>query len=403
MKDKKSITFTSLIYFIILTLFVVVRILGSINIFNYSSTLLGNVIFTFIIQIGLLFLLPFFAYKLYNKKKTKEVFKDFKARTISSKAVWISIGIGILVFILNIFISTFFNGIISFFGYSSNSGSSGGSQVETYSLSAFFINILLVCILPALCEEFTHRGFLLNGYKKLGNKSAIMYSALFFGLLHLNIEQFFYATIIGLILGFITVMSDSIYPAMIVHFMNNFINVYLEFARINKLPFGNATEVIVNFFSEGSVLLNVLFIILTLALIVYLLVYLITCLFSETKVKNLNNVTKSMALKQLKSDFMKDFNIEVEQNLTDEEKEFVEILKDNNVKFETKIMDVPTDIYQNKNINVRPVITLPIEKVFNMYTKDSGYKRSWIENLFLYSSIFLGAIITFFTFIWGIL
>lgn len=403
MKDKKSITFTSLIYFIIIALFVVVRILGSINIFNYQSTLLGNVIFTFIIQIGLLFLLPFFAYKLYNKKKSKEVFKDFKAKKISSKAIWISIGIGILVFILNIFISTFFNGIISFFGYSSNSGSSGGSQTETYSLSAFFVNVLLVCILPAICEEFTHRGFLLNGYKKLGNKSAIIFSALFFGLLHLNIEQFFYATIIGLILAFITVMSDSIYPAMIVHFINNFINVYLEFARINKLPFGNASEVLSNFFSEGSALLNVLFIILTLALVIYLMVYLITYLFSETKVKSLNSITKSMALKQLKAEFMKDFNIETEQNLTEEEKEFVEILKDNNVKFETKIIEMPAEVYRNKNINIKPVITLPIEKVFNMYTKNSDYKRNWVENLFMYSIIFLGAIITFFTFIWGIL
>lgn len=402
MKEKKNILFTSLIYFIIITLFVVVRILSSLNIFNYSSTILGNVAFTVIIQVGLLFLLPFFAYKLYHKKKSKEVLRDLKLRTISSKAIWISIGIGILVFILNIAISAFFSGILSFFGYS-GVDSSSSTQATSYPISIFFINIVLVCILPAICEEFTHRGFLLTGYKKIGNKSAIIFSALLFGLLHLNIEQFFYATIIGLILAFITIMSDSIYPAMIVHFINNFINVYLEFARVNKLPFGNSMDILQGFLSQGSALLNMLLIIFSLALVVYLLVFLITCLFSETKVKKLNKVTKSMALKQLKSDFMKDFNIDVETDLTEEEKEFIEILNDNNVKFETKIMDIPSEMYQNKNINIKPVITLPIEKVFNMYTKNSGYKRSWLENLFLYSSIFLGSVITLFTFIWGIL
>ena len=170
------------------------------------------------------------------------------------------------------------------------------------------------------------------------------------------------------------------------------------------MPFGNVSEVISNFFFGGSTLLSLLLIIIIIALVVFALMYLIAALFSETKVKQLNAITKSMALKQLKSDFMKDFDIEVEDNLTEEEKEFKEMLFENNVKFETKIINSPINSgLPSAPMNGRPTIILPIEKLFNMYTKSGNYQTKWYENLFLFASIFLGVIITIFTFIWGIL
>ena len=89
-------------------------------------------------------------------------------------------------------------------------------------------------MLPAFCEEFMHRGIVLQGIKHIGFKKAIVISALLFGLLHFNINQVAYAFVIGLILGFVAVVSKNIYPAMIIHFTNNFISVYLDFAFSNQ-------------------------------------------------------------------------------------------------------------------------------------------------------------------------
>ena len=73
-----------------------------------------------------------------------------------------------------------------------------------------FVELLLVAILPAFCEEFIHRGVLLQGIKHAGFKKAIVISSLMFGLIHFNIQQFFYAFIIGLILGFVSVVAKNI-------------------------------------------------------------------------------------------------------------------------------------------------------------------------------------------------
>ena len=96
------------------------------------------------------------------------------------------------------------------------------------------MQVVLVAVLPAICEETTHRGLLIHGYSMLGIKRAVIYSSLMFGLMHLNINQFFYATILGFLIALSTLMSKSIIPAMIIHFMNNFISTYISFAQSNK-------------------------------------------------------------------------------------------------------------------------------------------------------------------------
>ena len=158
--------------------------------------------------------------------KICELIRMFKKANY--KTVLISIAIGLIVFILNIAVSTFLSYILSLLGYHAST-SSGTAVAPTWG--SFFLSLLTVAILPAICEEFTHRGLLLSGYKKLGFKKAVILSALMFGLIHLNVNQFFYATVIGLVLAVVTLYSRSIVPAIIIHFMNNGINVYLEFAE----------------------------------------------------------------------------------------------------------------------------------------------------------------------------
>ena len=56
----------------------------------------------------------------------------------------------------------------------------------------------------------------------------MLISAIVFGLLHGNFEQIPFAFLVGLYLGFLTIKTKSIVPAVILHFYNNFSSVVLS-------------------------------------------------------------------------------------------------------------------------------------------------------------------------------
>ena len=239
-KDKKLFLVYS-IYFFVLVVFVAFRILAGYGVLaGIENDYVHETISTGIIQFFIMFALPLALYFLFFKQKPKEAFKNLGFKKISFKIVLISIGIGICAFVLNLFVANFFSVILEMFGYAPESfGSSGGGLTYT-TIPSFLFGILTVAIMPALFEEFLHRGVLLKSTAKtMGYKWAIIFSSLCFGLMHLNVEQFFYATILGILMGLIASMSDSIWPAVIVHFCNNFINIYLVFAEANSLPLGD--------------------------------------------------------------------------------------------------------------------------------------------------------------------
>ena len=86
----------------------------------------------------------------------------------------------------------------------------------------FWLLVLLIAVMPAICEELAFRGFILSGFRHLGHKwRAIVYSALFFGLTHAVIQQSLIACLVGVVIGYIAVQSGSILPCMIFHVLHN--------------------------------------------------------------------------------------------------------------------------------------------------------------------------------------
>jgi len=81
---------------------------------------------------------------------------------------------------------------------------------------------LLLALVPAICEELAFRGFILSGLRRLGSKwRAICYSAVFFGLVHMILQQQLIAVLMGMVIGFIAVQSGSIFVCMLLHLLNN--------------------------------------------------------------------------------------------------------------------------------------------------------------------------------------
>jgi len=93
----------------------------------------------------------------------------------------------------------------------------------------FLITFISTAIIPPLVEEFGCRGFILGSLKKFGDGFSIIVSSFIFGLIHGNFEQIPFAFLVGVILGFATVKSGSIWIAVIIHAINNAISVCADF------------------------------------------------------------------------------------------------------------------------------------------------------------------------------
>jgi sodium transport system permease protein len=81
-----------------------------------------------------------------------------------------------------------------------------------------WLPLLLMAVLPAICEELAFRGFILSGMRHLGSKWwAIGITAVFFGLVHGFIQQSMSAAALGLVLGYIAVQTGNLIPCILFH------------------------------------------------------------------------------------------------------------------------------------------------------------------------------------------
>jgi len=82
--------------------------------------------------------------------------------------------------------------------------------------------LVVLAVMPAVCEELAFRGFILSGFRHLGHKwRAIFYAALFFGVSHLILQQSIIACVVGVLIGYLAVQSGSILPGVLFHFIHN--------------------------------------------------------------------------------------------------------------------------------------------------------------------------------------
>lgn len=82
--------------------------------------------------------------------------------------------------------------------------------------------IISMAILPAVCEEAFFRGFLFSGLNGSHHPwIGVIFSALLFGLFHLNPINFLPALLTGLLFGLLRARTGSLLPPMAAHFLIN--------------------------------------------------------------------------------------------------------------------------------------------------------------------------------------
>lgn len=334
----------SIIYFISL---IAVAIIFTLSSFGF---LINDYLSTFLIQIVVMFGVPMLLYTALVSKNFKQTFKDAGFKKISGRMIIITIFLGLVLYIINSFVANFFQSVISILGYE-NLFKSTVELNNTFLLKEFFLS----CLLPGICEEFLHRGLLLFAGKKVQNtRYCLIISSILFGLTHLNIMQFFYASILGILIGIVGIVSNSIFPCMIIHFMNNFLNTYFAYGKYYNLPIATIVDNILTVISS-NIMLYVILSSLIAIIAIYAYKYLVKMLKKERSVYN---------IKQIIKDYQKGkINIEDSQYAID------------------KILD-----------NV---------KINELYL--DGNKPNFQNRFVVISSICLGAMITICSFIWGIL
>ena len=85
--------------------------------------------------------------------------------------------------------------------------------------------VFTTAIVPGFVEELLFRGVILKNMLPFGRTTAVIGSALLFGLMHQNPGQFFYTTVAGLVLGYIYVHTRSLWCTVIIHMCNNFLAI----------------------------------------------------------------------------------------------------------------------------------------------------------------------------------
>lgn len=86
--------------------------------------------------------------------------------------------------------------------------------------------VLVLALVPAVCEELAFRGFVLSGFRQSGNKwRAIVWTALLFGLSHPILQQSVVSATLGIVIGLLAWNSGSLLPGAAFHFTHNLLTV----------------------------------------------------------------------------------------------------------------------------------------------------------------------------------
>lgn len=389
--NNKSIFYSGLCYFVIMLAFIALRLMYGAGLFGAVTESTSDYIFTFVVQVLVLVGLPLLFMHFCAKQSYKTILKRSSFRAINGKMVFWSILLGFCTFALILFVSSFWSGILSMFGYSTSGisvSSSSGSGVLDLILGIIFVGVL-----PGFCEEFSHRGMVLGNIKSDGVGRAILLSSLMFALLHLNVTQFGYALVVGLVLGTVTLLTKSVVPGMIVHCVSNSINTYLDVAGAHGWWGGDFYAGINSFLNNSNMMLVFLISMLVLCLIVVLIFYVMFVLFRHSK------TNEFFAFKRALQKRLKGTDVSEHIDLNNNEQVFKLYQETQITRLQKQMLNSNLTLKQlEQNMDKATVMSI-------MFDEDISKKHhiAHLDYIFYYCSIFLGAVVTFMTFLWGIL
>ena len=102
--------------------------------------------------------------------------------------------------------------------------------LKEVTTSGLLLRVLVLAIIPAICEELFFRGFIQQTLmKKYSPLLAILISAFIFSTVHLQLYGFIPRVILGMLLGYLLYVSGSITPGVVAHACFNMMSIFFNY------------------------------------------------------------------------------------------------------------------------------------------------------------------------------
>ena len=212
----------SILFYIIFSFTLPGVVLGIFQIFNpymhiYSD---GTVLSPLIMEIvelisgNLSLLLPFLLLVFVHRAPFQDIlpFQPFRA-SITLPSLFIALAVSVIGYVASTMVSAF----LSLFGVMPVMADFSFPEEP----AAAFLFLLNITLIAPLTEEIVFRGVIMNILRRFGDCFALLISSLLFAFVHMNLVQMPNAFIMGLVIGYFTLCSGSLWTGVCIHVLNN--------------------------------------------------------------------------------------------------------------------------------------------------------------------------------------
>jgi Predicted metal-dependent membrane protease len=104
------------------------------------------------------------------------------------------------------------------------------------------IAFIIIAVMPAVCEEALHRGFILSSMYSLKNKwYIILCMGIIFGIFHLDPYRFLPTAVLGMMMTYIMIETKNILMPALFHLFNNALTTFVSFTGKTQAAASGAT------------------------------------------------------------------------------------------------------------------------------------------------------------------
>ena len=252
MIDRKESSKKGLILGFAVILLIILQVIGGLIVTTFMTPISQKITFMSQGSIYLILMCVVFALSIYlpylilraylPKENKKEETREEKKKSLIKSIKYIIVSIPIISVIQM---------ICSFAIDKIGIGADVTDALGLFNYSGKLATILLfmqIAILPAIFEELFIRKGVFGILRGKGPIFACIVSALIFATIHMNISQFIFAFLVGILFGIVREKTGKLYPTMILHFVNN------GFAVIQTLFYDHMT--FMQIFTYGIIALN---------------------------------------------------------------------------------------------------------------------------------------------------
>jgi len=111
-----------------------------------------------------------------------------------------------------------------------------GAVESTIADDGLFLALTIFAVVPSIFEEVAFRGIGLAGFKGVKIHTAAIINGLIFGMIHMNMNQFFYAFFLGAIFCYFVYYTKSLWAPILAHFVINGTQAILMFISTLEAP-----------------------------------------------------------------------------------------------------------------------------------------------------------------------